>query len=150
MKMAFWAKAVPAERGYRFSRVLKNCASGRDPALRGSCKWTAHPADGGTALSKTPRALADSLIFVFQHPVRNDQRGYLLLEIMVAIAIFSIGFLAVGTMIISTTRNNTTGNILTQATLLAEETLEDLKKEALGSLIAGGPTTTPKPDRRMG
>jgi len=75
---------------------------------------------------------------------KHDQRGYLLLEIMVAVAIFSIGFLAVGTMIISTTRNNTTANIITQATLLAEETLEDLKKETLGSLITGGPYNDPQ------
>jgi len=48
--------------------VLKTCVSGRDPALRGFCKWAAHPADGGTALSKTPRAWADGLILVFQNP----------------------------------------------------------------------------------
>jgi prepilin-type N-terminal cleavage/methylation domain-containing protein len=93
MKMADWANAVPAERGYRFI---------------------------------------------------DDHRGYLLLEIMVAVAIFSIGFLAVGTMIISTTRNNTTGNILTQATLLAGETLEDLKKNSLSSLTPGGPYKDPR------
>jgi hypothetical protein len=28
----------------------------------------AHPACGGTALSKAPCALADSLMLVFQHP----------------------------------------------------------------------------------
>jgi hypothetical protein len=44
----------------------KNCASGRDPALRGFWKCTAHPAAGGTALSKTPRALADGLMLAFQ------------------------------------------------------------------------------------
>jgi hypothetical protein len=44
---------------------LKNGASGRDPVLRGLCKWPAHSACGGTALSKTPRALADDPILVF-------------------------------------------------------------------------------------
>lgn len=76
--------------------------------------------------------------------LKGNNRGYLLLEIMVAVAIFSIGFLAVGTMIVSTTRNNTTGNILTQATLLAEETLEDLKKDAISSLTPGGPYYDPQ------
>jgi type II secretory pathway pseudopilin PulG len=75
----------------------------------------------------------------------NDgNRGYLLLEIMTAIAIFSIAFLAVGTMIVSTTRNNTTANILTQATLLAEEKLEDLKKGSLSGLVPGGPYPDPQ------
>jgi Tfp pilus assembly protein PilV len=60
----------------------------------------------------------------------NNNRGYLLLETLIAIAIFSIGFLAVGTLILSTSRNNTTGNIATQATMLASQTLEDLKSTA--------------------
>jgi len=65
----------------------------------------------------------------------SDNRGYLLLEILIAVAIFSIGFLAVGTMIVSTTRTNTTGNIVTQATLLAVETLETLKNDPVGDLV---------------
>jgi type II secretory pathway pseudopilin PulG len=65
----------------------------------------------------------------------SDSRGYLLLEILIAVSIFSIGFLAVGTMIVSTTRTNTTGNIFTQATLLAVETLEALKKDPVGDLV---------------
>ena len=65
----------------------------------------------------------------------TDNRGFLLLEILIAVAIFSIGFLAVGTLIVSATRANTTGNIVTQATLLAVETLETLKKEPVGALI---------------
>jgi hypothetical protein len=51
--------------------VLETCVSGRDPALRDFCKWAAHPAVGGTALSKALRALADSSILVFQHPAGN-------------------------------------------------------------------------------
>jgi len=65
----------------------------------------------------------------------SDNSGYLLLEILIAVAIFSVGFLGVGTMIVSTTRTNTTGNIVTQATLLAVETLETLKKDPVGDLI---------------
>jgi hypothetical protein len=57
------------------SRILKKGVSGREPALRGFCKWAAHPAEGGTALSKTPRAWADGLILVFQHPARGPATG---------------------------------------------------------------------------
>lgn len=67
----------------------------------------------------------------------RDRQGYLLVEILIAVAIFSIGFLAMGTLIFCTTRNNTTGNIITQATLLAVETLEDLKREDLVNLALG-------------
>jgi hypothetical protein len=46
--------------------MLKNCASGRDPALCGYCKCS-HMTEYA-ALSKTPHALADGLMLVFQHP----------------------------------------------------------------------------------
>jgi imidazolonepropionase-like amidohydrolase len=51
----------------RFYRLLKNGASVRDPALRGSCKCSHMPPYA--ALSKSPRALADGPMLVFQHPV---------------------------------------------------------------------------------
>jgi hypothetical protein len=55
-------------------RVLKNGASGRDPALRGFCKCS-HLIEYA-ALSKTPRAWADGLILVFQHPASAGKRAY--------------------------------------------------------------------------
>jgi hypothetical protein len=48
--------------------VLKNRASGRDPALCGFCKYS-HIAEYA-ALSKTPHALADGLTLVFKHPAK--------------------------------------------------------------------------------
>ncbi|MEJ5360092.1 MAG: hypothetical protein WHT06_15640 [Desulfobacterales bacterium] len=67
----------------------------------------------------------------------DNAGGYLLVEILIAIAVFSIGFLAVGTLLSGTARNNTTGNLTTQATLLAAERLEALKNEALADLVPG-------------
>jgi hypothetical protein len=46
-----------------FSRLLKNGASGRDPALRGFCKCS--HINRYAALSKMPRALADGLMLRF-------------------------------------------------------------------------------------
>jgi hypothetical protein len=46
--------------------VLKNGASGRDPALCGFCKCS--HMHQYAALSKTPHALADGLMLVFEHP----------------------------------------------------------------------------------
>ncbi len=59
----------------------------------------------------------------------TNQKGYMLIEALISIAIFSIGFLAVATMVFSTTRNNTNGNILTQANMLAREKMEQLKSK---------------------
>ncbi len=53
-----------------FSRLLKSGASRRDPALRGFCKCS-HMTEYA-AVSKTPHALADGPMLVFQHPVRSD------------------------------------------------------------------------------
>jgi prepilin-type N-terminal cleavage/methylation domain-containing protein len=57
----------------------------------------------------------------------KTKEGLTILEVLVAMAVFAIGFLAVGTMVLSTTRNNTTGDIITQATMLARERIEFLK-----------------------
>ena len=50
-----------------------------------------------------------------------------MIEVLIAMAIFAIGFIVVGSMVLSTTRNNTTGNLLTTATMLAREKIEYLK-----------------------
>lgn len=57
----------------------------------------------------------------------KNQKGYMLVEALIAIAIFSVGFLAVAMLVISVTHNNTRGNMLTQANMLARQKLEELK-----------------------
>lgn len=67
----------------------------------------------------------------------TDSSGYLLSEVLIAIAIFSIGCAAVGNLILSTSVNNTSAHIITQATLLAAETIEALKMESITELAPG-------------
>ena len=70
-------------------------------------------------------------------------QGFTLVEVLIAMAIFSIGILAVGTMIMTTTRQNTDGNIITQATMLARSKIEEKKREAdAGTLSVGEETET--------
>jgi prepilin-type N-terminal cleavage/methylation domain-containing protein len=57
----------------------------------------------------------------------KNKRGFTLLEAVMAMAIFSIGILAVGSMQLWNTKNNTTGNFTTQATMLARQKIEELK-----------------------
>ena len=59
--------------------------------------------------------------------VLKKSGGFSLIEVMIALAIFSVGILAVGSMQIWSTKNNTTGNITTQATMLARQKIEELK-----------------------
>ncbi|MEE9495636.1 MAG: type II secretion system protein [Desulfobacterales bacterium] len=72
----------------------------------------------------------------------TNQKGYMLIEALISIAIFSIGFLAVATMVFSATRNNTRGNILTQANMLARQQLEQLKNTPDITTLPSDPTTS--------
>jgi prepilin-type N-terminal cleavage/methylation domain-containing protein len=64
---------------------------------------------------------------------RNDRlvlaghTGFTLIELMIALAILAFGMLAAATMQYSAIRNNTKGNIYTQANMLAKAKLEYLK-----------------------
>ena len=57
----------------------------------------------------------------------KNHKGYMLIEALISISIFSIGFLAVATLVLTATQNNRNGNILTEANMLARQTLEQLK-----------------------
>jgi type II secretory pathway pseudopilin PulG len=72
----------------------------------------------------------------------KHSNGYMLIEALIAIAVFSIGFLAVATLVLSATRNNTNGNILTQANMLARQTLEQVKNTPDITTLPAGPTTS--------
>lgn len=52
--------------------------------------------------------------------------GFTLIEALLAMAIFSIGILAVGSMQISGINNNASARMRTEATVLASETVEEL------------------------
>lgn len=55
-----------------------------------------------------------------------DNRGFTLIEALIAIAIFSIGILAVSSMQISAINNNASARMRTEATMLASEKVEEL------------------------
>jgi prepilin-type N-terminal cleavage/methylation domain-containing protein len=68
---------------------------------------------------------------------KNGENGFSMVEVVVAMAILAIGMLAAFTMQFNSVRNNTTGNIITQANMLAKAQLEFLKGQDLSSLAAG-------------
>ena len=73
---------------------------------------------------------------------QTNPKGYMLIEALMAIGIFSIGFLAVSALVLTATRNNTRGNILTQANMLARQQLEQLKNTPDITDLDAEPTTT--------
>lgn len=62
-----------------------------------------------------------------------------LIEVLIAMTIFAIGFLGIGTLVSATLRNNTTGHTLTRATMLAQEKIETLKLLSLDAMKAQCP-----------
>ena len=71
----------------------------------------------------------------------KNYKGYMLIEALISIAIFSIGFLAVATLVLTATQNNRNGNILTEANMLARQTLEQLKNTPVIADLEEGTST---------
>ena len=68
----------------------------------------------------------------------GNQRGFSLIELLIAMAILALAMLAAATMQYSSVRNNTNGNIATQANMLAKGKMEELKSvRELDDLASG-------------
>ena len=69
---------------------------------------------------------------------RRNQNGFSLIELLIAMAILALAMLAAATMQFSSVRNNTRGNIVTQATMLAKGKMEELKNTSDLTTLANG------------
>ncbi len=65
------------------------------------------------------------------HKVAQNDRGFSLIELLIAMCVMALGMLAAASMQYSAVRNNTTGNTATQANMLAKATLEMLKSQSI-------------------
>jgi len=61
------------------------------------------------------------------------ERGFTLIEVLIAMAIFSIGILGVGTMQIRSTTGNTSARIRTEASIWAQDRVETLMLLSYGN-----------------
>ena len=60
--------------------------------------------------------------------------GMTLVEVVISMGIFAIGCLTIAGLVAGTAKNNTTGNMLTEATMLARARIESLKALPLDEL----------------
>lgn len=58
--------------------------------------------------------------------IQTDIKGFTLIEVLIVMAIFSIGILAVATMQVTATKGNASARRITEATALAETLIENL------------------------
>ena len=76
---------------------------------------------------------------------RGSQDGFTIIELMIAMAILGMGMVAAVSMHFGTARNNTNGNIITQANMLAKTQLETLKSQNVRT--SGGRWSLPGPQQ---
>jgi len=76
----------------------------------------------------------------------KEQSGFSLIELLIAMSILALGMLAAASMQYSAVRNNTNGNVSTQAGMLAKSQLEMLKNQDISSAaLAPGDYSDPTP-----
>lgn len=73
-----------------------------------------------------------------KYPFSNNKDGFTLIEVLIAMAILAIGMMAVISMQLSAARNNAKGNLITQATLLAKQKMEQLKSVGSVTTLTDG------------
>jgi type IV pilus assembly protein PilV len=71
--------------------------------------------------------------------IPRSEAGFTLIEVLIGIAIFAIGMLAVARMQYGAVRNTTVGNLTSQATMLAHQKMEEVKCMDFDILDAGIP-----------
>ena len=71
----------------------------------------------------------------------NNQKGFTLIEVLIAMAIFSIGILGLTTLLLSTARSVKIGNAITQATMLARDQIETLERVTDVTTLSSGVET---------
>ena len=78
---------------------------------------------------------------VIKNARQMTNRGFTLVEVMIGMAIFLIGFLAVGSMQIAAINGNAGAREATEAATRATDQLETLIALPYESIVSGGPVT---------
>ena len=84
-----------------------------------------------------------------QHQNNLNDNGFTLIEMLIAISIFAIGFLAVASLQISAGKSNRTASETTAAVNIAADRMERLMSASFtDALLDSDPTKNPHPDNQ--
>lgn len=75
--------------------------------------------------------------------LKSQQRGFTLVEVLIALTIFTIGILAVATMQTSSIRYNSSARLSSEAVFQAERKVEELLAGSYAALNGGDQTNGP-------
>jgi len=73
----------------------------------------------------------------------QEEKGFTLLEIIIAISILTVGLLAVASMQASALRGDSFASRVTEGTTWAQDKLEGLLAQPYNGMTSGGPQSTP-------
>lgn len=80
-----------------------------------------------------------------QSVVKPMNKGFTLIELMIAIVILSVGLLGMATLTGSIVRNNKLSNDLSTATTLAQDKMEDIRANGYASAVTEAKTACATP-----
>jgi prepilin-type N-terminal cleavage/methylation domain-containing protein len=69
-------------------------------------------------------------------PPKSTEFGFTIIEVLIGISIFAIGMMAVASMQYYTVRNTTLGNLTSQANMLANQRMEEIKTMSFDNIDA--------------
>jgi type II secretion system protein I len=73
---------------------------------------------------------------------QKKSAGFTLLEILIALIIFSIGLLALTSLTVTATRTGSYGGRMTEAVTFAQDKLEELKTNSWDNIVSGADQKT--------
>ena len=69
-------------------------------------------------------------------PNKNNDNGFTLIEVLIAIVILSVGFLGMAALTVGIINGNKFSNDLTTATTLAQDKMEDIRRQDYSDVTA--------------
>jgi general secretion pathway protein I len=84
--------------------------------------------------------MGTAMLFTTETMLHDNQKGFSLVELLIALAILALSMLAAASMQFGSIRNNASGNMVTQANMLAKAKMEELKSVTDLSTIDSGDT----------
>lgn len=78
------------------------------------------------------------MLITTQTVFNDNQQGFSLVELLIALAILALSMLAAASMQFGSIRNNASGNMVTQANMLAKAKMEELKSTTDLSTLGPG------------